>query len=181
MPRLVDLFNERIGWYRFAEFLRGNVIAWSVKVVSPSRLSIDRHVVIQRGAILHCGGKPWCDFTGRIQIGKGVVIGPYCVLYGAGGLEIGDYVHFGPSSQVMTQSGRNTVERFSSVPSRSFSPVRIGEGSWIGAGAVILGGSQLGRGVTVSPNSVVAGGTVPDYAVVVGNPARVLRIDEVSQ
>ena len=50
----------------------------------------------------------------------------------------------------------------------------IGHDVWLGDGAVILPGARIGSGVIVGAGAVV-GGTVPDYAVVVGNPARVLR------
>ena len=53
-------------------------------------------------------------------------------------------------------------------------PVRIGSGSWIGHGAIILPGTTIGRNVVVAAGSVVRG-TVEDYAVVGGAPARVLR------
>lgn len=50
--------------------------------------------------------------------------------------------------------------------------VRIGAGSWIGAGAIIL--ADVGRGCVVGAGAVVTR-PVPDYAVVTGVPARVLR------
>jgi acetyltransferase-like isoleucine patch superfamily enzyme len=50
----------------------------------------------------------------------------------------------------------------------------IGDGSWIGANAVITAGVQIGRNVVVAGGSVVTK-NVPDYAVVGGNPARVLK------
>lgn len=176
--RFIDLVNERLGAFRIRAMMGRNFIAWSARVKSPSRLSLGRGVIIQQGAILHCGGKRWSAFGGGIKIGDGAVIGPNCVLYGAGEIEVGDFVHFGPGAQIMTQAGLDNATRFSASPTHKFAPVFIGEGSWIGAGAVILGGSRLGRGVTVSPNSVVAGGNVPDHAVLVGNPARILRINE---
>ena len=51
----------------------------------------------------------------------------------------------------------------------------IGEGSWIGAGAIILDGVKLGKGVIVGAGAVVTK-DAPDYAVLVGSPAQVLRI-----
>ncbi len=52
--------------------------------------------------------------------------------------------------------------------------IEIGAGSWIGAKAILLPGVRIGR------NSVVAAGAtvtkdVPDYCLVVGNPARIVR------
>ncbi|MEP5729816.1 MAG: CatB-related O-acetyltransferase [Sulfitobacter sp.] len=50
----------------------------------------------------------------------------------------------------------------------------IGHDVWIGQGATVLPGAQIGNGVIVGARSVV-GGTLPDYSIVVGNPARVVR------
>ena len=51
----------------------------------------------------------------------------------------------------------------------------IGHDCWIGHGAIVLPGARLGHGVIVGTGAVV-GGHVPDYAIVAGNPARVLRM-----
>ena len=51
----------------------------------------------------------------------------------------------------------------------------IREYAWIGAGATILPGVCVGRHTVVGAGSVVTR-DVPDYAVVVGNPARVVKL-----
>jgi len=53
--------------------------------------------------------------------------------------------------------------------------VTIGHDVWLGQGARLLPGARLGHGVIVGAVAVVAG-RVPDYAVVAGNPARVIRM-----
>lgn len=53
-------------------------------------------------------------------------------------------------------------------------PVSIGADAWIGAKAIILKGVTIGRGAVVAAGSVVTR-DVPEYAIVAGNPARVLR------
>ncbi|MBS0457414.1 MAG: acyltransferase [Proteobacteria bacterium] len=177
-PLFLEVLSEVTGAYRLAALRHKASIAWSAKVKTPSRLTLGHHVTIQAGAVIHCGGKAWSDFNGYVRLGNGVVVGRYCVLYGAGGIELGDFVHLGPGSQLISQSGRHDAKRLGSDPTFHFAPILIGAGSWIGAGAVVLGGSTLGCCVNVAPNSVVAG-NVPDYAVVVGNPARVLMKNEV--
>jgi acetyltransferase-like isoleucine patch superfamily enzyme len=55
--------------------------------------------------------------------------------------------------------------------------IRIGEGSWIGHGAAILcsrGELTIGRHCVVSANSVVTR-SIPDYSVVFGMPAMIIR------
>jgi virginiamycin A acetyltransferase len=51
----------------------------------------------------------------------------------------------------------------------------VGNDVWIGMEAVILPGSRIGDGAIVGARAVVSG-TVPPYSVVVGNPARVVRL-----
>ena len=53
-------------------------------------------------------------------------------------------------------------------------PVRVGEGSWIGARVTLLPGVQIGRQCVVGAGSVVTH-DVEDYSVVAGNPARLIR------
>lgn len=177
IQRWIDLFSEFTGAYRLLALGKRCVIALSARVKSPSRMHLGRDVSIQCGAILHCGGKKWSGYRGHVRLQDGVRIGPYCVIYGAGGVDLGEHVHLGPGVKVMSQAGKHDASRVTSSPTFLLDPIKIGAGSWIGAGAVILGGSEIGRCVSVAPNSVVSG-VIPDFAVVAGNPARVVFKNE---
>jgi acetyltransferase-like isoleucine patch superfamily enzyme len=52
--------------------------------------------------------------------------------------------------------------------------VVIGDGSWLGHGAVVLPGVTIGKHVVIGANSVVTK-DIPDFSVAVGSPARVIR------
>ncbi len=54
------------------------------------------------------------------------------------------------------------------------SPVRIGPDTWIGTKVTVLRGARVGRGCVLGAHSVVRG-DIPDFAVAVGAPARVVR------
>jgi len=68
---------------------------------------------------------------------------------------ISDYVHLAPGTVIC-------------------GTVTIGEGAFIGAGAIIIPGKKVGAWATVGAGAVVID-DIPDYAVAVGNPARVIR------
>ena len=55
-------------------------------------------------------------------------------------------------------------------------PVTIGAGSWIGTGAVILPGAHIGKNTVVAAGAVVLGGEYPDYCVLAGVPAKVVKV-----
>ena len=57
---------------------------------------------------------------------------------------------------------------------RRSSPVTLGHDVWVGHGAVVLPGVTVGTGAAVGAGAVVTK-NVPEFAVAVGNPARVLR------
>jgi virginiamycin A acetyltransferase len=61
------------------------------------------------------------------------------------------------------------MEQFAGLPNTV-----VGHDCWIGHGAMLLPGVRLGHGVIVGAGAVVAR-DVPDYHVVAGNPARVIR------
>jgi acetyltransferase-like isoleucine patch superfamily enzyme len=110
-----------------------------------------------------------------IRIGDRCVIGKGSAIVGHTSVEIDDDVWTGPYVYVTdTNHGYEDV----AVPiGRQFAanePVRIGAGSWLGTGVVVLPGSSIGRHVVVGAGAVVAG-DLPDQSVAVGNPARVVR------
>ncbi len=172
--RIRDVFFEQLP-LRIVKFSAKDFVCESgVVVKSSSRLVLGKGVVLQRRALLHCGGKSWCDYKGGITLGNHVVIGPGCVLYGAGGIEVGDYTHLGPGSMVMAQSGNVDTDNHQTTDSiHKNDPIVIGKGAWIGAGAVILGNTILGDNCVVGPNSVVSG-NYDSGTTLIGNPARVV-------
>jgi len=58
--------------------------------------------------------------------------------------------------------------------------INIGEDCWLGGNVIVLPGVSIGRGVTVGAGSVVTK-DVPEFHVVAGNPARVIRKIEVKE
>jgi acetyltransferase-like isoleucine patch superfamily enzyme len=90
-------------------------------------------------------------------------------------VEIGDDVTIAPNVYI---TDHNHAYADIDVPIKdqypTHDPVRIGDGTWIAAGATILPGADIGRHVTVGAGAVVRG-RVDDNTVVAGSPARVVR------
>jgi acetyltransferase-like isoleucine patch superfamily enzyme len=91
-------------------------------------------------------------------------------------VEVGDDVLIGPGVTVLALGGAHhrldgehlAVRRNGNNP---LLPTRIGDGAWIGARAVVL--QHVGRGAVVGAGAVVVA-PVADFAIVAGNPARVV-------
>lgn len=86
-------------------------------------------------------------------------IGKHCVINTSSIIEhdciIDDYVHISPN---VTVTGNVFIE----------------EGTHVGAGATIIPGVRIGKWVTIGAGAVVIK-NIPDYAVVVGNPGKIIK------
>lgn len=111
-----------------------------------------------------------------VQIGDRCLIGRYSSIVGHFEITIGDDVFFGPNVYVTDQNhGVDDLATPIGRQSAGERPVSIGDGSWLGANVVVLPGVSIGRHVAVGAGSIVTG-DLPDHAIAVGNPARVLRL-----
>ena len=117
----------------------------------------------------------------RIELGDNVGFNVGCFVNGFSGLIVGDGTNFGPYSMVHTANHNmeDTERPVTEQGWRDEPPVRIGRNCWVGMGAMILPGVQIGDGVVIGAGSVVVR-DVEDYAVVVGNPAKTDQVAQVS-
>lgn len=105
-------------------------------------------------------------------------------------VRIGRFCQIADGVQIITGSANHPMAGFSTYPFTIFDFARlkdyvdqlgqipdteIGNDVWLGDGATVLPGARIGNGVIVGARAVV-GGNIPDYAIVVGNPGRVLRL-----
>ena len=114
-------------------------------------------------------------------------LAPY--LFGAGPerLRIGRYCQIAHGVRFITSGANHAMDGITTFPFPVFDPAQIatyqpdtrdtviGHDVWLGYGAIICPGAQIGNGVIVGAGAVVRG-TVPDYAIVTGNPARVVKM-----
>lgn len=116
-------------------------------------------------------------------------LAPYLFDFSPERLIIGKFCQIADGVTFITSSANHRFDGISSFPFAIFGggPMAghpsmpdpgpdtvIGNDVWIGQGACILPGAQLGDGVIVGAGSVVRG-DIPDYSIVAGNPAQVIR------
>jgi acetyltransferase-like isoleucine patch superfamily enzyme len=163
---------------RFAAFGEGSAIAFPQgALIGEPWISIGHFALIGPHVTISAGFVPERDLGPEpvVRIGSGVVLGRGSHVIGHQRIEIGDDVYTGPYVYITDQ---NHGYADPDIPiGKQFpvnDPVSIGAGSWLGTGAVILPGAQIGRNVVVAAGSVVRG-VVPDHCVVAGVPARIVR------
>lgn len=107
---------------------------------------------------------------GDVKVGENTWIGPFTVLDGSGGLEIGSFCSISAGVQIYTHdsvqwalsAGRHMVER---------APTRIGSCCYIGPNAVIAMGVTIGDGAVIGANSLVLK-DIPAGSKAHGTPCR---------
>jgi acetyltransferase-like isoleucine patch superfamily enzyme len=89
-------------------------------------------------------------------------------------VNIGDYVTLGSNVMIFTHTNPTANLLLKKEYPRKVEPVTIKSGAVITPGSIILAGITIGENSIVSPGSIVTQ-DIPDYCVVVGNPARVVK------
>lgn len=127
-------------------FGQHNVIQSGARIFSPEKVSIGSH----------------CNFAQDIFI------------TGGGGVTIGDWVGFGPDVKIWSVNHRfDDPDRPWLLQGHEAHPVVIEDDVWLAAGVFIMPGVTIGKGTIISAYSVVHK-SIPAYALVAGNPARVI-------
>ena len=105
----------------------------------------------------------------RVKIGNNVYINSNSLLMARGGITIEDDVLMAANVQLLS----NNHDEYDRIV-LTCDAIHIKKGAWIGAGASVLPGVTVGRYAIVGAGAVVTR-DVPDYSVVVGSPARVVK------
>jgi acetyltransferase-like isoleucine patch superfamily enzyme len=114
-------------------------------------------------------------YGGSVTIGAHAYVGPYCVLYGHGGLTIGANSMIGAHTVIVP--AQHSFDRID-VPI-NLQPIRkkgisIGENVWIGCNCCILDGVRIGNGTVIGAGAVVTKDVEP-YSIAFGVPAHAVR------
>ena len=115
-----------------------------------------------------------------LDLADHVYVGPFNLLDASGGLQLGEGVQVTSHCALLSHSSHHALRRAgrrywgaANPPGFIRAPTAVGAYSFIGPHSVLAPGSRLGRGVLVRAYSYV-NGEVPDFAVVAGQPARVV-------
>ena len=179
----------------FGSFGDGAKIRPPFRILNPHRIFIGENVSIREECYLHAyedltklhafiDEKHKGDFDlsqyrydSRIEIGREVQIGRNFFISCTKSVTIGRNVTI--SERVLIADNNHSFAHpevpIMQQPNKIGIPIIVGSGSWIGAGASLLGGTCLGRNSVVGTLSVVKG-EFPDHAVIGPEPAKLLFV-----
>lgn len=155
-----------------------------------SAITVRPGAVIEAGAVLStqyggvidigertriCRGGMVLSYGGFVRIGRESSVNPYSILYGHGGLTIGDYVRIAAHSVIVPANHTYTdASRPIHAQPLTKKGIVLGNDIWIGAGVYILDGVCIGDGCVVGAGSVVTRNLEP-FTVNVGNPCSMVK------
>lgn len=132
-----------------------------------------RSILGKAGKDVHIEAPFHCDYGTNIEVGDYFFANYNCVILDVGKVIIGDNVMFAPNVSIYTAGhpihpdSRNSGYEYGI-------PVTIGNNVWIGGNVIINPGVTIGNDVVIGAGSVVTK-DIPDRAVALGNPCRVVR------
>lgn len=134
--------------------------------------------IISAGSNLSIGR--CCQIHKNVKIGSNSGVGYRCII--PNGVEIGQNVMMGPEVIMYTQN--HATQRLDQPMRmqgmRELKPIVIEDDVWIGARACILPGVTIGHGAVIGACAVVSK-DVPPYAVLVGNPGRIVKMRNIQE
>ena len=149
----------------FFAWIENNVVAviplWCVRRIYHRMMGMK----IGRGSQLNM--RTYLMGPGAFSIGKHSHVNPGCLIDYRGGIEIGSCVSI--SHRVMLITGGHDVQSEDFREIRK--PIKIGGYVWIGAGATVLQGVEVGEGAVVAAGAVVVDDVAP-FTIVGGVPAK---------
>jgi len=177
LTRIYLKIKQLLFWYFYkSSFL---LLSRSVRFVSPFRLDgadgiiINNGTSFQRGVWLYCCGIN--NIKAKLSIGKNCVFGYNNHITCVGEVTIGDFVM--TANNVYISDNVHGYEDIHTPiinqPVQFSGAVEIGDGSWIGENACIIG-AKVGKNCVIGANAVVLK-DIPDYSVAVGIPAIIIK------
>ncbi|MCG3083350.1 sugar O-acetyltransferase [Anoxybacillus sp. LAT_35] len=137
------------------------------------RISLLKELFGSTGQNVYVEPPFYCDYGYNIHVGENFFANFNCVFLDVCDIRIGDNCLIGPGVHIYTATHPiDPIERASGLEYGK--PVTIGDHVWIGGGAIINPGVNIGNNVVIASGAVVTK-DVPDYVVVGGNPAKIIK------
>ncbi|MCF2659702.1 CatB-related O-acetyltransferase [Parabacteroides distasonis] len=159
-------------YYGFARYLPAStspITHWARMI----RRAVCRHLFDYCGDKVNVEKGAYFATGGGVSIGFGSGLGVNCLVHGP--LIIGEKVMMGPDVVILTHT--HNIDR-TDIPmgdqGSRVAKVIIGNDVWIGMRSIIMPGVRIGNGAVIGAGAVVTK-DVPDYAIVGGVPARVIK------
>ncbi len=171
LSRKIYYFSNR-NQYRFLS--ENAIVQKLLRIDGKQNIHIGNNVIIQKMSWLAA-----VPLTGEkdciLEIGDGTIIGHFNHIYATGKIVIGKNVL--TADKVFISDNQHGYEDITlpilKQAIKQLPPVYIGDGTWIGENSCILGAS-IGKNCVIGANSVV-NKNIPDYCIVVGAPARIIK------
>lgn len=152
----------------FKRLGKGVIFESEVLVFHPEKIEIGDNVYIGHCTIL----KGY--FQKTMVIGEGAWIGQQCFLHSAGGIIIGRNVGLGPAVKIISSQHECNGIKPILHSTIKFEKVTIEDNCDIGIGAIILPGVTIGQGSQIGAGAVVSK-DIPPLSIAVGVPAKIIR------
>lgn len=159
-----------------------------VRYIISSLRNIKKTIMIKVRTMLllsvvkECGKNPYvggpCFFTGNIYLGDNCNFNGMKMI-GNGTVIIGDNFHSGIECMIITQN--HDYDTGNAIPYGDgfvYKTVKIGDNVWFGNRVIVTGDVTIGEGAIIAAGAVVCK-DVPPYAIVGGNPAKVIKYRDI--
>jgi acetyltransferase-like isoleucine patch superfamily enzyme len=173
--RVRRMRSSTVNELRFRSRHPDATISDGVLLQGADRIRAGRKLFLDRRCYLNVGTLN--DRAGFIEMGDNVEIGPYSVLWGAGGISIGNNVHIGAHVAITAHESLHidpAREEVFAPLDFEYAPVVIEDHVLVCSGTQIIPGVRIGHHAMIGAGAVVIS-DIPPYALAVGCPARVIR------